>query len=173
MPRVVVILPASFDNDLEHWTFKRRRLSTPKKSVPTKTKTRRVTTATKNKRRGRGATRRGGPTKPRRYRRWSGPCAYCGAKGRLTVDHVVPLCDGGSYANTNVALVCSTCNQDKADLSLIFWHSRLYRSGDRRALQVLMFHRNLKVWEVRQPHNNYSLQPCIHSEASLTEYHRL
>ena len=45
-------------------------------------------------------------------------CQYCGAKGDLTFDHVVPRSRGGATTWENVVAACSTCNLRKGNLSL-------------------------------------------------------
>ncbi len=42
-------------------------------------------------------------------------CQYCGARGRLTVDHVVPRSRGGDSSWTNVVTSCGPCNSRKGD----------------------------------------------------------
>ena len=45
-------------------------------------------------------------------------CQYCGAKGDLTFDHVVPRSRGGITSWENVVAACSPCNLKKANRSL-------------------------------------------------------
>ena len=45
-------------------------------------------------------------------------CQYCGAKGDLTFDHVVPRSKGGITSWGNVVAACSPCNQKKANKTL-------------------------------------------------------
>ena len=45
-------------------------------------------------------------------------CQYCGAKGDLTFDHVVPRSRGGATTWDNVVAACSTCNLRKGNRSL-------------------------------------------------------
>lgn len=45
-------------------------------------------------------------------------CQYCGSKGDLTFDHVVPRSRGGITAWENVVAACSPCNLRKANKSL-------------------------------------------------------
>jgi 5-methylcytosine-specific restriction endonuclease McrA len=45
-------------------------------------------------------------------------CQYCGAKGDLTFDHVVPRARGGVTSWENVVAACSTCNLRKGARSL-------------------------------------------------------
>ncbi|WP_424967643.1 MULTISPECIES: HNH endonuclease [unclassified Dinoroseobacter] len=45
-------------------------------------------------------------------------CQYCGAKGDLTFDHVVPRASGGVTSWENVVAACSKCNLKKGSKSL-------------------------------------------------------
>ncbi len=45
-------------------------------------------------------------------------CQYCGAKGELTFDHVLPRSRGGITSWENVVAACSPCNLKKANKSL-------------------------------------------------------
>ena len=45
-------------------------------------------------------------------------CQYCGAKGDLTFDHVVPRAKGGVTSWENVVAACSKCNLRKGSRSL-------------------------------------------------------
>ena len=45
-------------------------------------------------------------------------CQYCGAKGDLTFDHVVPRSKGGITSWGNVVAACSPCNLKKANKTL-------------------------------------------------------
>ncbi|MEO3413972.1 HNH endonuclease [Roseovarius sp. CAU 1744] len=45
-------------------------------------------------------------------------CQYCGARGDLTFDHVVPRADGGVTSWENVVAACSPCNLKKGAKSL-------------------------------------------------------
>lgn len=45
-------------------------------------------------------------------------CQYCGAKGDLTFDHVVPRAAGGITSWANVVAACSPCNLHKGSKSL-------------------------------------------------------
>ena len=55
-------------------------------------------------------------------------CAYCGdsfdpysVPKRKTVDHVVPLCRGGTNADDNLLACCHRCNSQKGSLLLSEW----------------------------------------------------
>ncbi|MEM9524916.1 MAG: HNH endonuclease [Pseudomonadota bacterium] len=45
-------------------------------------------------------------------------CQYCGAKGDLTFDHIVPRARGGRTSWENVVAACSRCNLKKGSRSL-------------------------------------------------------
>ncbi|MDE3079750.1 MAG: HNH endonuclease [Paracoccaceae bacterium] len=45
-------------------------------------------------------------------------CQYCGAKGDLTFDHVIPRARGGITSWKNVVAACSPCNLRKGSKSL-------------------------------------------------------
>ncbi len=45
-------------------------------------------------------------------------CQYCGAKGELTFDHVVPRASGGITSWENVVAACAPCNLRKGSKSL-------------------------------------------------------
>ncbi|MBF0564866.1 MAG: HNH endonuclease [Nitrospirae bacterium] len=65
-----------------------------------------------------------------------GVCYYC--KGRfppneLTMDHIIPLCRGGSSMKNNIVAACKTCNNKKKHLMSFEWDdymSALKQSDD-------------------------------------------
>jgi 5-methylcytosine-specific restriction endonuclease McrA len=56
---------------------------------------------------------------------FDGACAYCGAtprKGeRLTKDHLVPVCEGGTTTPDNIVPACKNCNSSKNNEELKTW----------------------------------------------------
>lgn len=52
-------------------------------------------------------------------------CAYCGADGKLTMDHVVALAKGGRHEPANVVPACARCNSRKGTRA---WTPRRTRS---------------------------------------------
>jgi 5-methylcytosine-specific restriction endonuclease McrA len=52
------------------------------------------------------------------YRRDDYKCVYCGAKEKLTLDHVIPKSKGGGNTWENLVTCCQKCNVAKSDKSL-------------------------------------------------------
>lgn len=50
-------------------------------------------------------------------------CAYCGATGSLTVDHIIPLSRGGLNEIQNLVPACKSCNTSKGIKDAIEWYS--------------------------------------------------
>lgn len=44
-------------------------------------------------------------------------CQYCGARGEMTFDHVIPRSKGGKTTWLNVVAACAKCNLRKSDLT--------------------------------------------------------
>lgn len=45
-----------------------------------------------------------------------GTCHYCGGRferGKLSMDHIVPIARGGRSVKGNVVVACASCNQNK------------------------------------------------------------
>lgn len=42
-----------------------------------------------------------------------GKCYYCGCKGKLTIDHIIPLARGGTHEKSNLLAACNRCNSSK------------------------------------------------------------
>lgn len=47
------------------------------------------------------------------YNKQNGCCAACKKEKRLTIDHIVPVADGGSNLSKNIQLLCRSCNSRK------------------------------------------------------------
>ncbi len=56
------------------------------------------------------------PGKIRRmvYARDGHKCVYCGAAHPLTLDHILPRCQGGTSNEKNLCTACARCNSYKA-----------------------------------------------------------
>lgn len=51
-------------------------------------------------------------------------CAYCGAKGKMTRDHIVPLSKGGGYSKNNIVPCCTSCNSKKHNRDMQEWYQK-------------------------------------------------
>ncbi len=64
---------------------------------------------------------RGGLDKKRKQKiRSVARCRYCRRtvpKVDRTVDHIIPLCKGGTNAKTNLAMACRSCNDAKKNMT--------------------------------------------------------
>lgn len=48
-------------------------------------------------------------------------CVYCGAFGRMHLDHIVPVSKGGGTTEDNCAPACKRCNSSKNDSDVLEW----------------------------------------------------
>jgi len=55
-----------------------------------------------------------------------GKCAHCGKKRKLTVDHVIPISQGGTNFAYNIEGVCGPCNSAKGAKILEYAHPSLF-----------------------------------------------
>lgn len=51
--------------------------------------------------------------KKRLYARVEHKCVTCGATENLTIDHIIPLRRGGTNDDSNLQILCGTCNRFK------------------------------------------------------------
>jgi 5-methylcytosine-specific restriction endonuclease McrA len=59
----------------------------------------------------------------------AGRCAYCGQThnpDELTIDHIIPVSQGGRNDITNICLACLSCNSSKSDRTPEEWVNRWY-----------------------------------------------
>jgi len=55
------------------------------------------------------------------YDLYDNTCIYCGSKEHLTLDHILPLNQGGSHSEDNLVVACRSCNCSKQDTLLFDW----------------------------------------------------
>jgi len=56
------------------------------------------------------------------YERDGNKCVKCGSMENLTIDHIIPLSEGGTHYHTNLQTLCWICNQKKASIiPFTFW----------------------------------------------------
>lgn len=67
-------------------------------------------------------------------------CQYCGAKGDLTFDHVVPRSRGGITSWENVVAACSPCNLRKGSKTLRQSGLRLRKPARAPTAEEMQFH---------------------------------
>jgi 5-methylcytosine-specific restriction endonuclease McrA len=60
-------------------------------------------------------------TKKEIKRFYSDPCFYCGSIYRLSIDHVIPLSEGGSHTLGNLVSCCGPCNASKGNKLITQW----------------------------------------------------
>lgn len=67
------------------------------------------------------------------------PCCYCKVGffvEQLTVEHVIPLCLGGTNDESNIALACAPCNHQKGQEAWKQKHNNMeYRERKREIIQ--------------------------------------
>jgi 5-methylcytosine-specific restriction endonuclease McrA len=51
-------------------------------------------------------------------------CAYCNEIKPLTMDHIVPLINGGAHDVSNIVPACRSCNSSKRQTPLLVWMFR-------------------------------------------------
>lgn len=50
-----------------------------------------------------------------RARLLASPCAACGSRDLIEIDHVIPLARGGRHSVGNMQALCQSCNRSKRD----------------------------------------------------------
>jgi hypothetical protein len=74
-----------------------------------------------------GKTRRAIPLSVREhvYDRDAATCQYCGeVDGEMHIDHIYPVCRGGSDEPENLTIACAPCNLSKGGKTLDEWKGR-------------------------------------------------
>jgi hypothetical protein len=63
---------------------------------------------------------------------WNNECAYCGSRENLTLDHIVPLSNGGLDITPNIVCCCRDCNHNKSHNKWEDWYKQKeFFSSDR------------------------------------------
>lgn len=53
---------------------------------------------------------------------FGGCCAYCGKQAkRMSMEHVIPISQGGEHSESNVVPACLSCNCSKGSKSILIW----------------------------------------------------
>ena len=63
-------------------------------------------------------------------------CAYCGARKKMTKDHVIPLIKGGGLTADNTVPACGLCNSSKKDLDVLEWYKFQEFYDSRKLLKI-------------------------------------
>lgn len=51
-------------------------------------------------------------------------CAYCGASGPLTMDHIIPVSKFGANKRYNIIPACAHCNSSKNNSDILEWYQK-------------------------------------------------
>jgi hypothetical protein len=57
-------------------------------------------------------------------RLYSSPCQICGTRKNITVDHVIPIRQGGRHSIGNLQPMCKPCNSSKGNKLMVEWRVR-------------------------------------------------
>ena len=68
-------------------------------------------------------------------------CAYCGAEGELTIDHLLPKKFGGWNSADNTVWACRSCNSSKGARDVLVW----WQTRDAGSAPLLLVRRYLKL----------------------------
>lgn len=106
-------------------------------------------------------------------------CIYCGMKGDLTLEHILPRSRGGSDDPSNAVWVCRTCNSSKGEKRLYEWfglenRNRIPRIAEGKYLKLLYeLHSQrgtLHTQDVTTLCPHCDLQPLCPEKGILTVY---
>jgi 5-methylcytosine-specific restriction endonuclease McrA len=51
----------------------------------------------------------------------SSSCVNCGAREKISIDHIIPIARGGRHSVGNLQTLCTPCNSSKNDKTMIEW----------------------------------------------------
>lgn len=63
-------------------------------------------------------------------------CAYCGAPGELTIEHIIPVSKFGANKIYNIIPACPTCNYSKNDKDILEWYPKQPFYTEERLLKI-------------------------------------
>lgn len=55
-------------------------------------------------------------------KQYGNTCMACKQPKHLTLDHIIPIVDGGGNDLQNLQLLCYNCNQEKGDATIDYKH---------------------------------------------------
>jgi 5-methylcytosine-specific restriction endonuclease McrA len=91
-----------------------------------------------------------------------GECAYCGvADDQLTLDHITPMCRGGTNTADNVVACCGQCNASKNAHHVYDWLQR-------RDLDAVAAFRRIDAARARRLRNNRRQSSAVVGEKTPT-----
>ena len=105
-------------------------------------------------------------------------CIYCGKKGDLTVEHILPRSCGGEDIADNVVMVCKSCNSSKGGKRLYEWrglkakdsHHRIAEGKYLKYLYSLHEKQNtLDVTDVKELCNHCNMQKACEREGTVEQ----
>jgi 5-methylcytosine-specific restriction endonuclease McrA len=68
---------------------------------------------------------------------FDGCCAYCGAEGRQSLDHFIPMAAGGKHMASNLVPACLACNRSKKDTEALAWFQQQDFFSEQRWQKIL------------------------------------
>jgi 5-methylcytosine-specific restriction endonuclease McrA len=68
---------------------------------------------------------------------FGGCCAYCGAEGRQTMDHFIPMAAGGKHEASNLLPACLSCNCRKNETDAFAWFQEQDFFSEQRWQEIL------------------------------------
>lgn len=75
-------------------------------------------------------------------------CAYCGASGRIEMEHIIPTVKGGGYTPDNIIPACSSCNSKKGNFEWDTWFKNSSIYSEERYWRIKEYICNMKDEEV-------------------------
>jgi hypothetical protein len=88
-------------------------------------------------------------------------CQYCGKQPPevvLVVDHILPVCEGGSDGAENLTTACEACNQGKAGLSLV---RPIRPDADLLYLEAQQEIAELRRYQIAKAERDSALWACV------------